>query len=104
MPTPTDLGDPPPTVLVSHHCPPTLIDDRFRSLIDAANAVSIETLPGLVDVRLQGWVAPGEAVVGQSDIDFTALISQPPGPFQKARTILSRARVISHSVGDRSTG
>jgi hypothetical protein len=72
MPTPTDLGDPPPTVLVSHHCHPTLIDDRFRSLIDAANAASSETLPGLVDVGLQGLVARGEAVVGQSDIDFTA--------------------------------
>jgi len=83
-PTSVELHDLRPAVLVSSRCHPTLIDDRFRPLIDAA-ITAYKALPDLVDVRLQGSVALGEAVTGQSDIDFTAVVAQAPDERTLAR-------------------
>jgi predicted nucleotidyltransferase len=78
MSTPKAKGRlPSPQVLVRNRCNPALIDGQFMPLIDAV-AVYIDALPGIVDIRLQGSVARGEAIVGLSDIDFTALVDDAP--------------------------
>jgi predicted nucleotidyltransferase len=68
----------PPWVLVRNRCDPALIDGRFVPLIDEAIAAYLETPSSLTDIRLQGSVARGEAIVGQSDIDFMALVAGDP--------------------------
>ncbi len=67
----------------------------YRPLIDAA-ITAYKALPDLVDVRLQGSVARGEAVTGQSDIDFTAVVAQAPDERTLARLQYRATRLARH--------
>jgi predicted nucleotidyltransferase len=92
----------PGAVLVVNRCHPSLIDDQFQPLIDAAIAACLETLPGIVDVRLQGSVARGEAIQGQSDIDFMALVAERPDEDARAQLQDHAARLSRrHAVVSR---
>lgn len=54
---------------------------RYLPLVGAAIAAYQAVFPGQIDaVRLLGSVARGEATIGQSDIDFMALVRDPPTP------------------------
>jgi predicted nucleotidyltransferase len=64
---------------VRNRCDPERIDPRYAPLIDDAIAAYTRIFTDrIIDIRLQGSVARGEAVVGQSDIDFMAILSEEP--------------------------
>jgi predicted nucleotidyltransferase len=68
-------------VLVRNTCSRAKVDACYEPLIAAA-IQTYRTLfeDELVDVRLMGSVARGEAIPGQSDIDFLALLREVPQP------------------------
>lgn len=70
-------------VTVRNRCDAMLIGARFRPMIDEAIAVYRELFgERVIDVRLQGSVARGEAVVGRSDLDVMALLVEAPKPHE----------------------
>lgn len=85
----------PGAVLVVNRCRVSLIADQYRPLIAAVVSVCVEILPGLVEVRLQGSVGRGGAILGQSDIDFMALVSDSPDEDTLARLHDHAARLSS---------
>jgi uncharacterized protein len=68
-------------VLVRNTCSRATVESGYEPLIEAAIRI-YHTVFGdeLVDVRLMGSVARGEAVAGQSDIDLLALLRVEPEP------------------------
>lgn len=67
------------TLTVHNRCDEAHIDARFRPLIaDVIAAYLGDFADRVLDIRLRGSVARGEAVVGQSDIDFMALVAERP--------------------------
>lgn len=74
------------TLTVHNRCDDVQIDARFRPLIAEVIAAYLEVFAdGILDTRLQGTVVRGDAVVGQSDIDFMALIKLQPSDEARAR-------------------
>jgi hypothetical protein len=69
------------TVLVRNTCSRAKVEACYEPLIDDA-IQTYRTLFGdqLVDVRLMGSVACGEAIAGQSDVDFLAFLRNVPEP------------------------
>jgi predicted nucleotidyltransferase len=68
-------------VLIRNTCSPRKIDRRYQPIIEG----DIETYRALfgadlVDIRLMGSVARGQAIAGESDIDFLALVRGAPQP------------------------
>ncbi len=68
-------------VLLRNTCSRSKINQRYMPLIGAAIAIYQALFEAdLVDVRLLGSVARGEAIAGESDIDFLALVRRVPHP------------------------
>lgn len=66
-------------ILIQNTCSRTKIARCFRPLIEAAAQTYNEVLADrVVSIRLLGSVARGEAVIGQSDIDFMGLLDTMP--------------------------
>ncbi len=68
-------------LFIDNSCFLDKVDRRYLPLVGAAIAAYQAVFPGQIDaVRLLGSVARGEATIGQSDIDFMALVCDPPTP------------------------
>src|ERR1700737_4900815 len=68
-------------VLIRNTCSLRKIDRRYQPIIEGA-IETYQVLFGahLVDIRLMGSVARGQAIAGESDIDFLALVRSAPQP------------------------
>jgi predicted nucleotidyltransferase len=67
-------------VLISNTCSRSKVEARYEPLVEDV-ILTYQHVFGadLIDVRLMGSVARGEAIAGQSDVDFLALLhTEPP--------------------------
>jgi predicted nucleotidyltransferase len=67
-------------VLISNTCSRSKVDARYEPLIHVVIRMYQDLFGSdLVDVRLMGSVGRGEAIAGESDVDFLALLhTEPP--------------------------
>lgn len=71
----------PSNVLVRNTCSRSKVEARFEPLVAAAMAIYRDVFEeSLIVVYLMGSVPRGEAIAGQSDIDFIALRQGEPQP------------------------
>jgi predicted nucleotidyltransferase len=83
------------TLTIRNRCDDARIEACFKPLIDDALATYVGVLGDrIVDIRLQGSVARGDAVVGRSDIDFMALLAEGPSA-EEMRLLEARAEELS---------
>jgi predicted nucleotidyltransferase len=80
-------------VLLRNTCSRSKIDQRYTPLIGAAIAAYQALFEAdLVDVRLLGSVARGEAISCESDIDFLALVRPARATWRPMLSFRSPAR------------
>jgi predicted nucleotidyltransferase len=73
-------------VVIRNRCDRAEIDSQFGRLIDAAVAAYVDVWPDeIVEIRLLGSVARGEAAIGKADIDFMALLTRAADPAETGR-------------------
>lgn len=73
------------SIVVENKCSREVIDPVYADLIEEAVAAYRDVFAErALDIRLMGSVARGEAVLGQSDIDFMALVQDAPSETERA--------------------
>lgn len=66
-------------VIIRNHCAHEHIEPRFAPLVEAARAGMVACCGNrLRELRLQGSIARGDALVGHADLDMLALLDGPP--------------------------
>jgi hypothetical protein len=93
-------------VVVRNRCDRAKIDAQFVPLVDAAVAAYLDLWPDdVVNIRLLGSVARGEAEVGKTDIDFMALLARPAEEIERER-LTEQAEALRRThpvVGDETS-
>lgn len=81
-------------LVVRNRCDRTKVAVQFAPLIEAAIEAYLAAWPDdVVDIRLLGSVARGEAGVGKTDIDFMAVLSR-PAEAKKRERLAERAKTL----------